>query len=325
MKKPTPPEHALRLLRAVQNGLFGGPPVPTVAPEPPEEPQEVEATPRFPVPKNLRTLFDPNTDRVMEAIRALAPSELLTVHAEHLRRFPQSDVPWAAWAGTLQAALDEGVDALCLLADDAREATPKLFDGMPSGMRRVLQTQLVQHVMARRVAEDGDSARLSDGKPVGALALEAGMLGTAESFLVRAVEADPSDGLASLYLGRLFEETWRPAEAFRCTLLGLWLEPAAESLVPIRHEEVLELIDAADELELEPAAAWAPVLACLGSRLSSAQLVEILPEGPRTAPQRFVAELERLRTLGPQAEERLQVKRRLLAIEPLLKEQIRRL
>lgn len=304
-------------------------PPPTPPPPPaPVDPRQVDLLSGAPL---FRAALD-------EALVALDAEGVRRAHQELVRRFlgqswaeraPRwaDDVEWLV--GTLNAPLELEAQVARALELSRSDAALRL-DGAPSYLVRAVRAAALRRASERLLAERGAAAELADGRPAGWLLLLAGEPAAARA----ALEA----GCAALspprarWLGYLGEAAWRcgDASAALAALSAACLQDAkAVDLEVVTCTPLLDLVDLGEDLELEPALDYLPVLAdlrgvcALQGHMSSYQA--------RSPAQRLAERLAWYRTeraKGGLADDaaRLAAKRELLALAPGgLKELLRRL
>ena len=339
-KKPT--KDAVQLMGAMQQDLFGGPARP---PAPPKK--EVENTPddasvkdllALPPLSSMPSLFEslqPHHASLLKALEALDPEGIRSAHSAMIRRFPSHEEPWLRWADDLRHILraepEERADATLALiiqvviplqerpSNDEMDSMP--FAAMPSRFAQPLQEALLEHTIQEAVERDGPTARIH-GHPVGALAQKVHMPHIALPWLERALEADPTDGLALVFWASIQDRRGDTQAAYDGYCDALWYCPDADQDLDIECDPILDLLDLAEDLDLDPPGAWVPILANLVQKrpLTDDLLATANEDNPA---HRYAGHLVRLRKLPRGDPKRLEAKRAMLRIEGRLKEYVR--
>lgn len=187
--------------------------------------------------------------KLEEACIALDASAVRAAHANLSAHSPGQT--WGDWADAIDWLVEPGSgETSAQRALSLATTGEHHFPGAPRFLREKVRSAALLQALHQLLAEGRTT--LSDGRPVGALALEAGDFALARSLLSAA--CDTAANSKARWLGSLGEAHWRLGDrtaAMQCWCRASLIDPS--DLVDagwLGAEPVVELLDLHDELEL---------------------------------------------------------------------------
>jgi tetratricopeptide (TPR) repeat protein len=188
--------------------------------------------------------------KIEEACVALDANAVRAARANLVAASPGQT--WGDWADAIAWLVEPTSGEEAAQRALALAASGELrFPGAPRFLREKVRAAALLRAMQLVIAEKGRVAVLSDGRPVGVLALEAGDFEQARALLTAACEAD--DNSNARWLGYLGEASWRLGDrhaAMQCWCRASLIEPSDIDSTWLTAGPVIELLDLHDDLEL---------------------------------------------------------------------------